>query len=134
MLKMLYNKEDALSGKTVLVADDDPRNVFALTSILEEKGIRIITATNGRECITQLKNHKEIGIVLMDVMMPEMDGFEAIGLIRKMQEYENLPIIALTAKAMKEDREKCIDAGANDYLSKPVDSQKLLSLLRVWLS
>ena len=96
-------------------------------------GLNVISAGNGREGIDRLKAHPEISLVLMDVMMPEMDGYEAIGIIRKIPRYEHLPIIALTAKAMKEDRDNCIEAGANDYLAKPVDSQKLLSLLRVWL-
>jgi tubulin-specific chaperone A len=113
--------------------DDDSRNVFAITSVLEERGLNVISAGNGREGIDRLQAHPEINLVLMDVMMPEMDGYEAIGIIRKIPRYEHLPIIALTAKAMKEDRDNCIEAGANDYLAKPVDSQKLLSLLRVWL-
>ena len=133
ILKMMYGKEDSFNGRTVLLVDDDSRNVFALASVLEEKGLLVHTAYNGRASLEQLKLHPEIDLVLMDVMMPEMDGFEAIGLIRKMPEFTKLPIIALTAKAMKEDREKCLEAGANDYLSKPVDSHKLLSLLRVWL-
>jgi len=133
ILKMMYGKEDSFNGRTILLVDDDSRNVFALASVLEEKGLKVHTAFNGRDSIEQLKNHPEIDLVLMDVMMPEMDGFEATGIIRAMPEYTKLPIIALTAKAMKEDREKCLEAGANDYLSKPVDSQKLLSLLRVWL-
>ncbi|MEI6885544.1 MAG: response regulator [Bacteroidota bacterium] len=133
MIRMLYSQEDVFNDRTILVVDDDPRNVFAITSVLEEKGLKVISAANGREGIEKLKNHNEINLVLMDVMMPEMDGYEAIGLIRQMKKFQNLPIIALTAKAMKEDRDNCIEAGANDYLSKPVDSQKLLSLLRVWL-
>jgi len=133
MIRMLYNAEDVFHDRTILVVDDDSRNVFAITSVLEERGLKVIPAANGREGIDRLKKNPEISLVLMDIMMPEMDGYEAIGIIRKMQEYHNLPIIALTAKAMKEDRDNCIEAGANDYLSKPVDSQKLLSLLRVWL-
>lgn len=133
MIRRMYSKEDVFNDRTILVVDDDPRNVFAITSVLEEKGLNVVSAANGREGIERLKAHKEINLVLMDVMMPEMDGYEAIGIIRQMREFQNLPIIALTAKAMKEDRDNCIEAGANDYLSKPVDSQKLLSLLRVWL-
>jgi CheY-like chemotaxis protein/HAMP domain-containing protein len=133
MIRMLYNQEDVFHDRTILVVDDDSRNVFAITSVLEERGLNVISAGNGREGIDRLKSHPEINLVLMDVMMPEMDGYEAIGIIRKIPKYEQLPIIALTAKAMKEDRDNCIEAGANDYLAKPVDSQKLLSLLRVWL-
>jgi len=133
MIRMLYSQEDVFHDRTILVVDDDSRNVFAITAVLEERGLKIISAGNGREGIDKLKAHPEINLVLMDIMMPEMDGYEAIGLIRKMKKYENLPILALTAKAMKEDRDHCIEAGANDYLAKPVDSQKLLSLLRVWL-
>ena len=133
MIRMLYNQEDVFQDRTILVVDDDSRNVFAITAVLEERGLKVISAGNGREGIDRLQAHPEVNLVLMDVMMPEMDGYEAIGLIRKMKKYQNLPIIALTAKAMKEDRDNCIEAGANDYLSKPVDSQKLLSLLRVWL-
>jgi len=133
MLKMMYNREDVFQGKTVMLVDDDSRNLFALSSVLEEKGMGVITAGNGLECLEKLKSKPKIDAILMDVMMPEMDGFEAMGHIRKMEHYAKTPVIALTAKAMKEDRERCIDAGANDYLSKPVDGQKLLSLLRVWL-
>ena len=133
MIRMLYNQEDVFHDRTILVVDDDSRNVFAITSVLEERGLNVISAGNGREGIDRLQAHPEINLVLMDVMMPEMDGYEAIGIIRKIPRYEHLPIIALTAKAMKEDRDNCIEAGANDYLAKPVDSQKLLSLLRVWL-
>jgi tubulin-specific chaperone A len=133
MIRMMYNQEDVFHDRTILVVDDDSRNVFAITSVLEERGLNVISAGNGREGIDRLQAHPEINLVLMDVMMPEMDGYEAIGIIRKIPRYEHLPIIALTAKAMKEDRDNCIEAGANDYLAKPVDSQKLLSLLRVWL-
>ena len=101
--------------------------------MLEEKDIEVITAENGQEAIDTLKYNDGVNLILMDIMMPEMDGFEAIGKIRKLNDYAKLPIIALTAKAMKGDRQKCIDAGANDYLSKPVDIEKLLSLLQVWL-
>jgi len=127
------NKETVLQGKTVLITDDDMRNIFALSSILEEKGMEVLSAEHGAEALEILKNHAEIDIVLMDIMMPEMDGYEAIGRIRERPQFTRLPIIALTAKAMKGDRQRCIDAGANDYLSKPVDIDKLLSLLRVWL-
>ncbi len=133
MIRMLYSQEDVFHDRTILLVDDDSRNVFAITAVLEERGLNVIPAGNGREGIEKLRANPGINLVLMDIMMPEMDGYEAIGLIRKMQKYEDLPIIALTAKAMKEDRDHCIEAGANDYLAKPVDSQKLLSLLRVWL-
>jgi CheY-like chemotaxis protein/methyl-accepting chemotaxis protein len=133
MLKKFHNKEDVLEGKTILVVDDDMRNVFALTSFLENYNIRIVNAKNGREGIDKLTSDQKIDLVLMDIMMPEMDGYEAMREIRKNPAYDKLPIIALTAKAMKDDREKCIAAGANEYLTKPFDTQKLLSLLRVWL-
>jgi CheY-like chemotaxis protein/methyl-accepting chemotaxis protein len=133
MLKKFHNREDVLEGKTILIVDDDMRNVFALSSFLENYNIRIIIAKNGREGIEKLRANANIDLVLMDIMMPEMDGYEAMREIRKNPEYTRLPIIALTAKAMKDDREKCIAAGANEYLTKPFDTQKLLSLLRVWL-
>lgn len=133
LLKKLHDKEAILKNKTVLIVDDDMRNVFALTSLLEDKDLKIIAAKNGKDGIDKLKANLDIDLVLMDIMMPEMDGYEATREIRKIEKYKKLPIIALTAKAMKEDREKCIAAGASDYLSKPVDTEKLLSLLRVWL-
>ena len=109
------------------------RNSFALTTALEEKDMIIVIAENGKEALTKLEQHEDITIVLMDIMMPEMDGYEAIKEIRKRPHFRQLPIIALTAKAMKGDRIKCLDAGANDYLAKPVDTDKLLSLIRIWL-
>ncbi len=133
MLQQLHNKEEMLKGKNVLIVDDDMRNVFALSSLLEDKGIIVTAAKNGKDGIDKLKKNSKIDLVLMDIMMPEMDGYEAMQEIRKDKMYKKLPIIALTAKAMKEDREKCIASGANDYLAKPVDTEKLLSLLRVWL-
>lgn len=133
MLKKFHNREDVLEGKTILIVDDDMRNVFALSSFLENYNIRIVIAKNGREGIEKLTVNSNIDLVLMDIMMPEMDGYEAMREIRKNPTYVRLPIIALTAKAMKDDREKCIAAGANEYLTKPFDTQKLLSLLRVWL-
>jgi len=108
------------------------RNIFAISSLLESYNANVIVGKNGKEGIQKLKN-AEVDLILMDIMMPEMDGYEAMKRIRKEKKYEKLPIIALTAKAMKEDRDKCIAAGANDYLSKPVAKDKLLSLLRVWL-
>ncbi|MGY4383848.1 CheY-like chemotaxis protein/CHASE3 domain sensor protein [Pedobacter sp. UYP24] len=126
--------EKALINKTVLITDDDMRNIFALSSALQLYDMNIIIANNGRQAIEKLAENDNIDIVLMDIMMPEMDGYEAMTAIRDEKKYAKLPIIALTAKAMKNDREKCIEAGANDYISKPVDMDKLLSMLRVWLS
>ncbi len=122
-----------LAGKKVLIVDDDIRNIFALTSLLEPYQMQILYAENGRDGITMLQNNSNINVVLMDVMMPGMDGYETMQAIRALDEFKNIPIIALTAKAMKGDREKCIDAGASDYIAKPVDTEQLLSLLRVWL-
>ncbi|WP_373536093.1 HAMP domain-containing protein, partial [Microcoleus sp.] len=133
MLEQLYQTDSTLAGKKVLIVDDDVRNIFALTSMLERHLMQIVFAENGREGIAQLQNTPDINIVLMDVMMPEMDGYETMEAIRKMPQFGSLPMIALTAKAMKGDREKCIEAGASDYITKPVDTEQLLSLLRVWL-
>jgi HAMP domain-containing protein/CheY-like chemotaxis protein/signal transduction histidine kinase len=133
MLEQLYQTDSTLAGKKVLIVDDDMRNIFALTSMLERHQMEIVFAENGREGIAQLQNTPDIHIVLMDVMMPEMDGYETMQAIRKMPQFAALPMIALTAKAMKGDREKCIEAGASDYITKPVDTEQLLSLLRVWL-
>jgi tubulin-specific chaperone A len=133
LLRMEHDKEAVLKDKKILIADDDMRNVFAITSILEEKGSRVIAARNGRECLEKLAQHQDVDLVLMDIMMPEMDGYEAMKKIRSQKKYRGLPIIAFTAKAMKGDKVKCLDAGANEYLAKPVDVEKMLSLLRVWL-
>jgi CheY-like chemotaxis protein len=122
-----------LAGKKVLIIDDDMRNIFALTSLLERYDMNVLYAENGRDGIETLKNTPAIDIALVDIMMPEMDGYEAMQHIRDMPEFKSLPLIALTAKAMKGDREKCIEAGASDYITKPADSEQLLSLLRVWL-
>jgi CheY-like chemotaxis protein len=113
--------------------DDDMRNVYVLSKILEERKVNILIGRNGREGIEKVKKHPDVNLVLMDIMMPEIDGYTAIREIRSDKRFTQLPIIALTAKAMKGDREKCIEAGANDYLSKPVNTDKLLSLLRIWL-
>lgn len=133
MLNKILPREDILYGKTVLIVDDDMRNVFAISSFIEQYGMKVIIARNGREGIEKLKATPAVNLVLMDIMMPEMDGYEAMRQIRKDHRFARLPIIALTAKAMKDDRQKCIAAGANEYLTKPFDTAKLLSLLRVWL-
>ncbi len=133
MLNMVHDREAVFSERKILVVDDDMRNVFALTSVLESKNVEIIVARNGVESIEKLDSNPDTDLVLMDIMMPEMDGYEAMRRIRKDPRFFRLPIIALTAKAMKGDRIKCIEAGASDYLSKPVDTGKLLSLLRVWM-
>ena len=133
MLTQVQQQDPVLAGKKVLIVDDDVRNIFALTSLLERYQIEVFYAENGRDGINMLQNHPDTNIVLMDVMMPEMDGYETMQAIRRLSEFQNLPMIALTAKAMKGDREKCIEAGASDYITKPVDTEQLLSLLRVWL-
>ncbi|MBF0537912.1 MAG: response regulator [Nitrospirae bacterium] len=133
MISMVHDNDTIFRGKTILIVDDDVRNVFALSSVLQDRGVNVQVGRDGREGITRLKDNPKVELVLMDIMMPEMDGYEAIRQIRKIYEYRNLPIIALTAKAMKEDKMKCIEAGANDYLAKPIDADRLLSLLRVWL-
>ncbi|HEX7192218.1 MAG TPA: response regulator, partial [Thermoanaerobaculia bacterium] len=134
MLEHLHESDPVLAGKTALVVDDDMRNIYALTSLLERHKMKVLYAESGSEGIDQLQRHAtDIDVVLMDVMMPEMDGYEAMRLVRGMDEFKNLPMIALTAKAMKGDREKCMEAGASDYITKPIDAQQLVSLLRVWL-
>lgn len=131
MLRDLRSREKNLEDRTILVVDDDVRNIFALTSALETHGAKIQSARNGKEALDKLS--PEVDLVLMDIMMPEMDGYEAMRRIRLSDKYKDLPVIALTAKAMKDDKEKCIEAGANDYLPKPIEMDKLLSLIRVWL-
>jgi CheY-like chemotaxis protein/signal transduction histidine kinase/CHASE3 domain sensor protein len=126
--------EKALTNKTILITDDDMRNIFALSSALQAYDLNIVIATNGKEALAKLEKPEKIDLVLMDIMMPEMDGYEAMRAIRLNKKLAKMPIIALTAKAMKNDREKCIEAGANDYISKPVDVDKLMSMIRVWLS
>src|SRR6202167_4458740 len=133
MLDRLHHSDDALVGKKVLVVDDDVRNIFALSSVLERRGMDVITAGTGREAIAKLDSTPEVAIVLMDIMMPEMDGYETMRVIRQNPSLQRLPIIALTAKAMKGDREKCLEAGASEYLAKPVNTEQLLSSLRMWL-
>ena len=131
--KKFSELQDVLVGKTVLVADDDVRNIFSLTKMLEQHQMKVVAATDGKEALKALNEHPEIDVVLMDMMMPELDGYETTTAIRQDIKYRNLPILAVTAKAMMGDREKCIAAGASDYISKPVDMDQLVSLLRVWL-
>jgi HAMP domain-containing protein/CheY-like chemotaxis protein/signal transduction histidine kinase len=133
MLDRLHRSDEALIGKKVLVVDDDVRNIFALSSLLERRGMTVLTAGTGREAIATLDTTPDVAIVLMDIMMPEMDGYETMQVIRRNAALRRLPIIALTAKAMKGDRENCLEAGASDYLAKPVNTDQLLSALRVWL-
>ncbi|OAX50984.1 response regulator [Paenibacillus sp. AD87] len=133
ILQKLHNKETLFEGKKILLVDDDIRNVFALSSVLEGYRMDVTFAENGREALEILDKNPEIDLVLMDMMMPEMDGYEAMTRIRQIPKFEKLPIIALTAKAMKEDRGKCIEAGASDYVKKPIQTDQLLSLMRVWL-
>jgi len=133
MLEKLTSSDEDLVDKTVLLVDDDARNIFALSSALERRGMRVLTATTGMEAIELIHSTPELSIVLMDIMMPVMDGYQTISRIREEPEYRRLPIIALTAKAMKGDREKCLEAGASDYLAKPVNTEQLLSALRMWL-
>jgi CheY-like chemotaxis protein len=133
MLERLRNSDENLHGRKALLVDDDARNIFALSSVLERRGMEVLTATTGREAIAILKADRGISIVLMDIMMPEMDGYETIQAIREDPSVRRLPIIALTAKAMKGDRERCLEAGASDYLAKPVNTEQLLSALRIWL-
>jgi HAMP domain-containing protein/signal transduction histidine kinase/CheY-like chemotaxis protein len=132
-LESMHQADAVLQGRTVLIVDDDVRNVFALTSALEARGMTVRFAENGREALEQLDADNAVDLILMDVMMPEMDGYETTRAVRQIPELENLPIIALTAKAMKGDREKSIESGASDYITKPVDVEQLLSLMRVWL-
>ncbi|WP_443937805.1 response regulator [Pedobacter sp. MW01-1-1] len=132
--KSSHSLEKTLSNKTILITDDDMRNVFALSSAFQAYKMNVVVANNGAEALKQLESHSKIDLILMDIMMPEMDGYETMQHIRKNKKTAKLPIIALTAKAMKNDREKCIKAGANDYISKPVDIDKLVSMMRVWLS
>jgi CheY-like chemotaxis protein len=133
MLDRLHRSDEALIGRKVLVVDDDVRNIFALSSVLERRGMTVLTAGTGREAISTLEQTPEVAIVLMDIMMPEMDGYETMQVIRRNPEFHRLPIIALTAKAMKGDREKCLEAGASEYMAKPVNTDQLLSGLRTWL-
>jgi CheY-like chemotaxis protein len=133
MLERLNSSDEDLIGRSVLLVDDDARNVFALSSVLERRGMRVLAATTGSEAIELIESTPDIAIVLMDIMMPEMDGYRTMEVIRAKPGTRRLPIVALTAKAMKGDREKCLAAGASDYLAKPVNTEQLLSALRMWL-
>ena len=133
MIEKFYQSDLTLEKKKVLIVDDDVRNLFALTSVLERQKMEVLTAESGKEAIETLRKTPEIDMVLMDIMMPEMDGYETMRQIRRIKKFETLPIFALTAKAMKGDREKCLEAGASDYISKPVNTEQLLSLMRVWM-
>lgn len=133
VIKKIHHKDNIFKDKKILIVDDDMRNVFALTKILNEQNMKISRAENGKVALEMVKSNPQYDAILMDIMMPEMDGYETMTEIRKLPEQKNVPIIALTAKAMKEDRQKCIEAGANDYMAKPIVIEKLLSLLRVWL-
>jgi HAMP domain-containing protein/CheY-like chemotaxis protein len=133
MLERLHSSDEDLVGETVLLVDDDARNIFALSSVLERRGMNVLTATTGNEAIAIINTEPDVAIVLMDIMMPGMDGYETMQVIRANPAFRRLPIVALTAKAMKGDREKCLEAGASDYLAKPVNTEQLLSSLRMWL-
>jgi CheY-like chemotaxis protein len=133
ILEQLHTSDEVFRGKRILIVDDDVRNVFALASVLEANGMEVLYAENGREAIDVLREDVQVDLVLMDVMMPELDGYATTKTIRGLNGFEQLPIISLTAKAMKGDREKSIASGASDYIAKPVDTDQLLSLMRVWL-
>jgi CheY-like chemotaxis protein len=133
MLERLHGSNEVLRSRSILIVDDDARNIFALTSLLENHEMEVHSVTSGQAAIDVVRSSPGLSMVLMDIMMPDMDGYETMREIRKSPEFRTLPIIALTAKAMKGDREKCLDAGASDYISKPVNTDQLLSLMRVWL-
>jgi CheY-like chemotaxis protein len=133
LLERLHSSDEDLIGRTVLLVDDDARNIFALSSVLERRGMKVLSATTGREAIALIESTPDLAMVLMDIMMPEMDGYQTIATVRENPAYRRLPIVALTAKAMVGDREKCLEAGATDYLAKPVNIDQLLSALRTWL-
>jgi CheY-like chemotaxis protein len=133
MIRTAIDKEAMLEGRKVLLVDDDMRNIFSLSSVLAEKNMVVIEAENGKEALARLEQHQDIGIILMDIMMPEMDGYTAMREIRKNPRLVNIPIIAMTAKALRGDQEKCMAAGASDYIAKPIEVEKLLSLIRVWI-
>jgi CheY-like chemotaxis protein len=125
--------EALFEGRTVLVVDDDMRNAFALSKTLRAKGFKVLMVQDGVKALDQLANHAEIALVLMDIMLPHMDGYETMARIRAQAQFRKLPIIAVTAKAMPEDRDKCLNAGANDYVTKPIDMTRLLSVMRLWI-
>ena len=133
MLSLIHDRESIFKDKKILITDDDMRNVFLVTNLLEQKGMKVIVAKNGRDALNSLRDNHGIDLIIMDIMMPEMDGYTAIREIRKQKSYANIPIIALTAKAMKGDRAKCLEAGASDYISKPFEKERLFSVLRAWL-
>ncbi len=133
MIRELREGRSGLAGKRIMIVDDDIRNIFALTSLLERHQMQILSAETGRDAIETLKKDADIDLVLMDIMMPDLDGYDTIREIRTLPRFQSLPIVALTAKAMKGDREKCLEAGASDYIAKPVDPEQLLALLRLWL-
>jgi CheY-like chemotaxis protein len=133
LLRTVHSDKAVLAGRKVLLVDDDIRNVFAMTSVLERYDMEVIPAENGREALEELNKRPDVDVVLMDIMLPEMDGYEVTQTIRRQERFRGLPILALTAKAMKGDREKCLEAGCSDYVSKPVDTEQLLSVLRLWL-
>jgi len=133
LLERLHSSDEDLIGRAVLLVDDDARNIFALASVLERRGMNVLSATTGKEAIALIESTPDLAIVLMDIMMPEMDGYQTIATVRENPAYRRLPIVALTAKAMVGDREKCLEAGATDYLAKPVNIDQLLSALRTWL-
>ena len=133
IIRRLHRTDEVLKDKTILLVDDDIRNIYSLTNALEDESVHCLTAENGRVALEVLQANPSIDLVLMDIMMPEMDGYETTIAIRKDPAFQKLPIIALTAKAMKGDKEKCLTVGMSDYISKPVDVPQLLSLMRVWL-
>jgi CheY-like chemotaxis protein len=133
-IEKMHQSNNVLIGHKVLVVDDDIRNIFAMTSLLEHQKMRVLSAESGREAIELLQKNTDVDIVLMDIMMPEMDGYDTMRAIRQKETFKSIPIVALTAKAMKGDREKCIESGASDYITKPVDTEQLLTLMRMWLN
>jgi CheY-like chemotaxis protein len=133
MLQRLHQSEAVFEGKKVLVVDDDVRNIFAMTSVLEKQEMVVLSAENGQAALDLLESTPDVAVVLMDIMMPGMDGFDTMRAVRKIPALRSLPIIAVTAKAMKGDRERTLEAGAWDYLSKPVEPDRMLSVLRAWL-
>jgi CheY-like chemotaxis protein len=133
ILKRLHSSAEVLAGRTVLIVDDDVRNIFAMTSLLERHGMQVVSAENGKDALHRLRSTPEVDVVLMDIMLPGMDGYETTRAMRRVPEWRNLPIIALTAKAMQGDREKCLEAGASDYIAKPVEAEYLIANLRSWL-